>query len=378
MKIGIVHSAYRDGPSSGENVSVQVQAEMLRDAGLDVVTIAADGDVLRRQPLYNLRSAWRVATKHGRHPLAEIKANDVDLVHIHNLFPNYGSAWTKYLSVPHVVTLHNFRSLCANGLFSRENHDCFLCLEESPLAGIRNACYHNSKVRSVPLAIQSALGPQRDPLYYKASAVIALSPSAAEIFAANGFDPGTLRIIPNAISPAFESLRPTTERNSRWLYVGRIAPEKGIHKLIADWPTSYALDIVGGDFSEPFGVPRDNIRWLGRLDNDRIRESMALYEGLIFPSLCMEMQPTVVLEAWSVGLPVVALSGNAGADLVRQHGGGVVYETREGLVSALEAVRETREDLRKTALSAYQNHFSPSRWVSRILDLYQECLKPPR
>jgi len=52
----------------------------------------------------------------ARIPLKTIRRFRPDIVHIHNLFPNFGRRCVEDINVPVVHTVHNYRPLCANGL----------------------------------------------------------------------------------------------------------------------------------------------------------------------------------------------------------------------------------------------------------------------
>ena len=54
-----------------------------------------------------------VATNRGPYPVDEIDRFDPDIVHVHNLFPNFGRSWASRYSSRLVTTIHNYRPLCA-------------------------------------------------------------------------------------------------------------------------------------------------------------------------------------------------------------------------------------------------------------------------
>ncbi|MDG4864954.1 glycosyltransferase, partial [Streptomyces sp. T-3] len=145
MRIAVVHSFYGSAAPSGENLVVAAQAEALRRAGHDVHLVTAATDDLADQPLYALRSATTVATGRGRSPLGRLRELAPDLVHVHNLFPNFGRAWVSSWRGPLVTSLHNYRPLCANGLLYREGALCTRCPDGDRWAGLRGGCYRESR-----------------------------------------------------------------------------------------------------------------------------------------------------------------------------------------------------------------------------------------
>jgi hypothetical protein len=101
-------------------------------------------------------SAWNPLAARELHSIAERARPDI--AHVHNtwyaLSPSVLS--TLAVAVPVVMTLHNYRLLCANASLFRDGHVC----EE--WRGVRHRCYRGSLVASTPaagtIALHSALG----------------------------------------------------------------------------------------------------------------------------------------------------------------------------------------------------------------------------
>ena len=93
MKVAIVHSFYSTrAAGGGENNAVVDEVEALRRRGHRVLLIDQSTDVRERARLYPFEAAITVATGVGRSPLKALKHFEPDVVHVHNLFPNYGDA----------------------------------------------------------------------------------------------------------------------------------------------------------------------------------------------------------------------------------------------------------------------------------------------
>src|SRR5574337_2103864 len=108
MRIAVVHSYYSNRVPSGENVIVDLQVEALRRAGHDVRVISRHQEDVERSRAYPVVTAVRVATNRGPSPVHEINRFDPDIVHVHNLFPNFGRRWAARLSSRLVTTVHNY------------------------------------------------------------------------------------------------------------------------------------------------------------------------------------------------------------------------------------------------------------------------------
>lgn len=372
MRIAVVHSFYSEHEPSGENQAVVDQVRLLQEAGHDVHLLAARTDDLGNEWGYEVRAALRTATTFGRSPLNRIVRLKPDVVHVHNLFPNLSSHWVRSSPAPVVATLHNFRPMCANGLLFRGERTCTECLDFGSRAAIRHRCYRASRLATAPLAWRTARGAGSNPLLSGARRLVCLNPTAARMYERFGVPASRIRIIPNGISPRPESAV-HVPANGRWAFVGRLSPEKGIQGLLAEWPEDRELDVFGDGPQRPLLEPASSATFRGPVPREALRSHLGSYEGLIFPSQCLEMQPTVVIEAFEAGIPVVALEGNAGADLVGQVGGGVVYR-RGQLAQVLGAVASRREELGAEGREAFLMRFSPDAWLRAVEGLYAELV----
>lgn len=378
MKIAIVHSFYRSGPS-GENIAVQMQAKALAEAGHEVKVIARSTDDRINQPGYAMTSGLTVATGIGPSPLHEINKFDPDIVHVHNLFPNWGDRWVEKSNHPLVVTIHNFRPLCAAGTLNLKGSRCDLCPTEGSHHAVKNKCYQGSAVRTIPLAIASN-EPGKNRLVKRANKLIFLNNSVASLF--NRYVPEVLisqvKIVPNFVDDVFDSERiaGTENSNSTWLFLGRLSAEKGILPLVRAWPASERLQIAGSgpqEMSVRAAAMGKQIKILGEVNSDQIPALLAGSKGMLLPSLWLEHGPLTYLEALRAGVPIVAKSGNVAAESIKTHGCGGIFSSFEEIPSLLREVASNRESLGRKARRVYEMEFSKAVWLANIERVYEEA-----
>jgi glycosyltransferase involved in cell wall biosynthesis len=106
------------------------------------------------------------------------------------------------------------------------------------------------------------------------------------------------------------------------------------------------------------------VQWLGRLPHDQVLEQMAQAELLIFPSIWYETFGMTIIEAFSVGLPVVASHLGAMAALVQHARTGLLFtpgnaEELAGKVRSALEKPEILASMRQAAREEYQNKYTP-------------------
>jgi glycosyltransferase involved in cell wall biosynthesis len=394
MRVALVHSYHHAAVPSGENVVVDAQVQALTAAGHEAVVVAQRGDERRRSPWYPLEAAATVLTGVGPDPTAMLTRLAPDVVHVHNLFPNFGTRWLAGWEGPLVATLHNFRPICPAGTLLRDGKRCTDCTT-SPGAAVRHACFQGSRVATLPLALAGRKGATAHPVVARADRLITISQRAADEYVAAGVDPARLVVVPNAVRAQDVGGAPTGEppetadhaHAPRWLFVGRLSAEKGVRELLAAWPAGLPLDVVGsGELAEQLAAraaDRPEIRFLGGMGNDEVRTRLAGYTGLVVPSLWAEAGPPLTyVEALAAGVPVVAFAGNGAADDIAAHGTGAVVQLGVDrlpdpaeLAVALKDVARDRSALSDRARAVHARRFCPGAWIQALTDVYREALR---
>ena len=165
MKILFAHNYYVSSTPSGENLVYDLERRTLQaTAGWSVIEYCKSNKNLEKSSAFKLGSvALGVPWNHTTYKEVKqlIQQHRPDVLHVHNLHPQlspsifYAAQGTGTATV---VTLHNFRVACANGLALRDGHPCTRCIDErSVLPAIRYRCYRSSMSATVPIAASIAL-----------------------------------------------------------------------------------------------------------------------------------------------------------------------------------------------------------------------------
>jgi glycosyltransferase involved in cell wall biosynthesis len=318
MRILQVHTRYRY--EGGEDAVVRAEAALLAKAGHEVVPYLAENPAgAGPTAAAMLASPWNPAA--ARRLRAAARRARPDVAHVHNtwfaLTPSVVAALDG-LGVPVVVTLHNYRLLCANASLFRDGHPCQDCVGTHPWHGTQHRCYRGSAVSSAAVAATISLNRALGTWDRHVRLFLALNDFARDRFVAGGLPADRVRVKPNSVAdPGRRAGPPSASRTV--LFAGRLVPEKGVGVLLEAWrrlaPSGLEL-VVAGDGpmrAELERRPPPSVRFVGQLEPAAVRDWMLRSRALVFPTWLYEGQPMSVLEAFAAGLGVLAsrLGGNA-------------------------------------------------------------------
>lgn len=369
MKIALVHSFYSSRNPSGENSAVNQQVVALESAGHEVALFSARTDELESNVAYPLVSAVRVATGRGRGPALDVFNPDV--VHVHNLFPNYGTSWLGINKYPTVATMHNYRPMCAAGTLFRSGQVCTLCPDlGSSLPGLRHGCYKN-KVSTLPLTIRPSFG--KDAVLRNVERIIVLTEDMRERYLRLGLPEHKLSVVPNFVPDSLDV--GVGSGGASWIYVGRFSEEKGILPLAQAWPHGKKLILVGsGELEEQLrAIKNPWVEVAGSLSRSEVVTRLQTSVGLVFPSKWFEGLPMVYIEALSVGLPVLAWSPSVVRQLVSVQGTGRVADGF-ALSEVLSEAERSFGRLRAHCRSVFEFNYTERAVVGKLERVYKEAI----
>jgi glycosyltransferase involved in cell wall biosynthesis len=333
LRILVVHNRYLN--SGGEDTSFAAEVALLRGHGHVVHEYVEDNR--RIESLGRVRTAVRTIWSSETYSQVRdlIRKHEFELVSVQNWFPLVSPSVyyaARSLGVPVIQTLRNFRLMCVNGLFLRDNRVCEDCLGKTmPWPGILHACYRDSHAASAvvagTLAVHRVLGTWRG----KVDAYVALNDFVRDKYISGGLPAGRLVVKPNFLS---EDPGVGSDSGSYALFVGRLSPEKGVDTIVDAWGVLGAraphLKIVGEGPDAAALTERaagqSSIEFIGAQSNAEVLKLMKVARTLIVASRCYENFPRVILEALACGLPIVAPRLGAMASLVRDRKTGLLFE----------------------------------------------------
>jgi glycosyltransferase involved in cell wall biosynthesis len=390
MKILLVHNHYQI--AGGEDTVVQAERSMLETHGHEVALLESDnadisGGVGRLQTamgaVYSRRGKRRAASE-----LARFRP---DVMHVHNFFPLFSPAIysaAHEAGVAVVQTLHNYRLVCPNALLFRDGHACEDCVGRAvPLPGVVHACYRGSRLATAPVVAMLATHRMLGTWTNMVDAYIALTEFSRQKLVAGGLPAEKVAVKPNFVHPAPAM---GTGDGGYALFVGRLSEEKGISTLLAAWKQlaeEVPLRIVGdGPLAETVksaSKQSQAIEWLGRVSRDRVEALMQRATLLIFPSIWYEGFPMSIVEAFAVGLPVVASDLGAMSSLIQHRRTGLHFRAgdAEDLVAQVQWARTHPaefQEMRRAARTEFEAKYTGERNHEMLLNIYHTAIQRAR
>jgi glycosyltransferase involved in cell wall biosynthesis len=378
MRILVLHSRYASGHLSGENRVVADEARLLAQAGHEVRVWAPSGEGLRGlgAARAGAQAVWsRAAAK-------AMRDFRPDVVHCHNLFPLLSPAVLRQASseAPVVVTLHNYRLLCLPATFVRDGRSCEDCLGRIPWRGAVYGCYRNSRAASAPLALSLALH-RAVSSFDRVSLYLAVSDLVREKHVQGGFPRERIRVKPNFAWPSERRRGP----GEAFLYIGRLAPEKGIRQLVEAWRSVPAPLVLVGDGPEAEQLRSSlppNVELRPPVPPEEVPRLLASARALVFPTLAYEGAPRAILEAFAAGVPVLARAVGALPELVEDGVSGLLLPSLGPAEVATAAERllddAEAERMGDAAWTSWRDHYSPECGLANLEHAYRLVAGPAR
>lgn len=378
MRIAVIHSFYQSGSPSGENQVVLAQVAALEKAGHTVALISQSSDDFDTEKAsYRAGRAWRVATGYGASPEREISAFQPDIVHSHNLFPNWGFRWIEKIQAPVVHSVHNFRPLCAAGTLYRDGAPCTLCPTRTSLYSVANSCYRGVAVATIPLAIATAKPFSRQYVPRHVDQIVFLSDHQRTTYEEFDGAIGHAVVVPNFV-PEVKSYDRGGSSPTGWCYIGRISEEKGVFDLVGSWPQGVPLTFYGDGpgVAQLSAILTDDMVYRGPIPNEQVNEILLSHKGLVFPSKVAEISPLTYMESLRAGRPVLAFGANAAARDIRSNSGrgGEVFDDWEDLTRAVHAL-DNNVSAPREAREVYEEKFSSAAWLSAMEAVYASVVQ---
>jgi glycosyltransferase involved in cell wall biosynthesis len=390
MRILQIHNKYRPG-WGGEDTVANLEADLLRRNGHEVERLFAwTGELEGAGPLKIMAAGLGTVWSFRGYGLVAdaIRRFSPDIIHVHNFFPLFSPSiyWAaNRAGIPAVQTLHNYRLICANSLLLRADKPCEACVGRFPWPALRHRCHSSALSRTLAVTLMNVLHRWAGTFRSKIQGYVALTEFSKNIMVRAGLPRDRIYVKPNfSADPG----RPVSPRLPKFVFAGSIQRFKGVHLLLEAWrrlaPAGYQLIVVGDGPDRPELAGRSatdtSIVWLGTQPREKVIELIAGCRWLILPSLAYENFPMSVLEAFSVGTPVIVPHHGAFTKMVSNREG--LFFSVGNLDSLIDALQKARSMTEAAWLQSsidardkYLREYTEQTNYSQLMYIYQQAIE---
>lgn len=360
----IVHNYYQI--SGGEDTVVANEIRLLKEHGHEVFLYTRNNSELKsfskfRKLFLPITTVFNPKTYKDVKKI--IKENNIDVVHVHNTL-NLVSPSVYYAArnckVPIVQTVHNFRLLCPAATFYRDGNVCEDCVEKGLFCAVKNSCYRESKLQTLVCVISTEIH-RALKIYSKINYICLTEFNRQKLLTVNGndrrkiFDEEKIFIKPNMVF--LDEDKPDVQKEDYFLFVGRVEKIKGMDILIQAFENLPLNRLfvagTGNDFEYYQNMVKQkglqNIEFLGFQQKQQLQMIMQKAKAIIVPSQWYEGFPMTIVEAFSLGVPVIGADiGNVGS-LIKDgiNGWKFKYDSSEDLQAKItECCEKSTKQLR--------------------------------
>jgi glycosyltransferase involved in cell wall biosynthesis len=385
MRILVVHNYYQY--SGGEEQVYQAEAMLLEASGHQIYRYNLHNNQIPQMSAISImaKTLWNQQVYQELRSL--IRKEQIQIAHFHNTFPLVSpSAYyaCRAEHIPVIQTCHNYRLVCPNGMFLREEQVCEECIGKFvPLPSIQHQCYRGSRSASMGVAAMMTMHRLAKTWTRNVDIYIALTEFARQKLIQGGISAEKIVVKPNFVSP---DPGVGDGKGGYALFVGRLSHEKGVDLLLSAWQQigqRIPLKIVGdGPLAAEVAAASDRIpgvSWLGKKSIEEVYELMKGALFLVFPSRWYEGMPRTIIESFAVGTPVIAANLGSMSNLIEPGQTGLHF--RAGDVDDLSAKvlwaasrPEEMHQLRRKTRAEFIANYTVEKSYEALLSIYRQTL----
>ncbi|MBN2880926.1 glycosyltransferase family 4 protein [Candidatus Woesearchaeota archaeon] len=320
-----------------------------------------------------------------------IKKFNPDVIHIHStnrvISNSVYSLKKKYPHIKFIRTLHTFLYVTpGNGIWNKKLKD-----KKSIAKEILQEDFHNTKNKiSFVLKLIKA---RIEISFNKKYIDYFICPSTSlqkYIIEALNLNRNRVVYIPNFVEISKKNIS-TEIDTKRFLYVGRVSDEKGIDVVFRSLAeikkkgvSNCTFDIIGDgpelnnlkQLSKDLNII-ENVNFLGRIDNNKLEKYYRKCIAVIMPSVWLENNPLVALEAMQYEKPIIASNVGGYPDLVEQNKNGFLFEMGNYKVLAKEMLKlynneKLSKKLGEYGLTKLKRDFSKDKHYQKLIKIYSK------
>lgn len=324
-----------------------------------------------------------------------LKRERPDIAHIHLFYGCLSSSILKALkkyNIPVVHTVHDYCMLCVNSTLLNTDNKliCEKCIGMKYINAIKSKCvkgsFLKSLISSLELYFRKCFFPQtkfidhlhfvsnfcRDK-HFQLNPNLNAIPSSVIYNVTSTFNGGTFR-------------RDYTEKYL--LYFGRLSYEKGVKTLIeavSKIPVVRLLIVGTGPEEQSLKAfaneKKANVEFCGFKKGEELNHLIANAWFVCVPSEWYENNPMTIIEAYSMGIPVIASSIGGITEIVNDGSTGYLFTPFsvtaicDTIDKCLSLSTDNYKQMQINARRLYDDKFSDLRYFEKLMEMYYKTIK---
>lgn len=389
MRVLLIHNYYQ--LRGGEDIYVDSLYKLLKDNGHDVYLYKKQSTDIKNNLISKAKVAFGMFYNHKvKKELSEtIKVFHPDVAHFHNIYPLITPVAydiCKKFSVPIVQTIHNYRFMCPKATLFRDGNICEECLGKRFFyPAIKYGCYRGSRVQSAIFAFSSYYHDLRKQIRLIDRFIFPAKFTRNYFIKHLHIPKKKTTVIPHFIENNFVvNNKEKTKKTPKdyFLYVGRLAEEKGIIELIELFrkiPSAKLVVIGDGPLKKKIMLCTKfkNIIFYQFQDRETISKFMKNALVTIIPSLYYEVGPLVLLESYSNKTPVIVPNIGVFKERVINGITGYFYDFNNfnDLKDKLDIFLKNKKSVRmmkSSIFKLYKNEYSQKTHLKKLIKVYYD------
>lgn len=246
----------------------------------------------------------------------EAKRLNTDFMIFHNIyhhFPVYqlvAAISNELKHVKKILYLHDYKPVCPIYTMMRDLKKCSVCKNKRFYNCIRYLCKSQSIVQSALLMLDSYYNNKIHDFYSFFDVIISPSKYLKNVLIEAGFT-HKIEVLTNFLPKTTAQVEIKSSKRPSIVFSGRLSDEKGIRILLEciKKTPEITYDIVGtGPLSKEVDVQvKDfqNVNVLGWQTREEVMAILANAKYMILPAIWNENCPLSIIEAFSIGIPVL-------------------------------------------------------------------------
>ena len=385
MKVLFIHNEY--AKMSGEEQSVINLTRMLTDHGHTVDLLKRSSAEISDSLSGKIKSFFTgihnpCAVKSVRQKIADFKP---DIVQVQNLYPLFSPSIIpaiKALGIPVVMRCPNYRLFCPNGLcYDASGQICEQCFGGHEWNCFQKNCLE-SRVKSLGYTVRNMAARMTRRILDHVDTFIVQTDFQRKKFIQQGIPENKLAILPG-VAPQMEPPPENWPIGNTVTYIGRVSAEKGIFDFLKAAESLPQIPfVVAGSYDDYQDLPQkasSNVKWLGFLRGDALRQAYLNARIVVVPSRCYEGFPNVIVTAMMLERPVIATDLGAASSIITHDVDGRLFPFNniDALTSSISELYNDDAACRRLALKGHESaasRFSAESVYETLIGIYEKLL----